>query len=136
MTKSNQPYMRCVFRDKRTTVEAPLWSDNRFLNEADAWTEGTPYRLQVRGKYDLRYGMQVDILGIRPATDDDAARRLRLLRPVREQPIPGRRPAQEDPRPDRALHRSARRSGGWWRTSSSEQLALFKKMPAAQDIPP
>lgn len=72
MTKSNQPYMRCVFRDSRTTVEAPLWSDSRFLKEADSWTEGTPYRLQVRGKYDIRYGMQVDLLGIRPATDEDA----------------------------------------------------------------
>lgn len=73
MTKSGQPYMRCVFRDSRSTVEAPLWSDSRFLREADSWVEGSPYRLQVRGKYDLRYGMQVEILGIRPATDDDAA---------------------------------------------------------------
>src|SRR5579871_4959462 len=72
LTKSNQPYMRCVFRDKRSTVEAPLWSDSRFLEEADSWAEGTAYRLQVRGRFDLRYGMQVDILGIRPATDDDA----------------------------------------------------------------
>jgi 3'-5' exoribonuclease len=74
MTKSNQPYMRCVFRDSRTTVEAPLWSDNRFLKEAEKWVEGAPYRLEVRGKYDQRYGMQVELLAIRPATDDDAAR--------------------------------------------------------------
>src|SRR5690242_8343748 len=73
MTKSNQPYMRCVFRDSRTTVEAPLWSDNRFLKEAESWAEGSPYRLVVRGKYDIRYGMQIEILGIRPATEEDAA---------------------------------------------------------------
>lgn len=72
MTKSGQPYMRCVFRDSRATVEAPLWSDSRFLKDAESWTEGAPYRLQVRGKFDVRYGMQVEILGIRPATDDDA----------------------------------------------------------------
>src|SRR5215831_17506244 len=72
MTKSNQPYMRCVFRDSRATVEAPLWSDNRFLKEAESWTEGVAYRLQVRAKHDIRYGMQVEILGIRPATDEDA----------------------------------------------------------------
>jgi len=73
MTKSNQPYMRCVFRDSRATVEAPLWSDNRFLKEAESWAEGSPYRLVVRGKYDIRYGMQIEILGIRPATEEDAA---------------------------------------------------------------
>ncbi len=72
MTKSNQPYMKCVFRDKRTTVEAPLWSDSRFLNDAQSWVEGMAYRLQVRSRFDLRYGMQIDILGIRAATDDDA----------------------------------------------------------------
>ncbi len=72
MTKSNQPYMRCVFRDKRATVEAPLWSDSRFLRDAESWSEGIAYRLQVRSKYDLRYGMQIEILGIRAATDDDA----------------------------------------------------------------
>ncbi len=72
MTKSNQPYMKCIFRDKRTTVEAPLWSDNRFLNDAQSWVEGMAYRLQVRCKFDLRYGMQVEILGIRAATDDDS----------------------------------------------------------------
>ncbi len=72
MTKSNQPYMRCVFRDKRATVEAPLWSDSRFLRDAESWSEGIAYRLQVRSKYDLRFGMQIEILGIRVATDDDA----------------------------------------------------------------
>lgn len=82
MTKSNQPYMRCVFRDKRTTVEAPLWSDNRFLKEADSWTEGTPYRLQIRGKFDIRYGMQVDLMGVPPGDRRRCPGRLRLRRPV------------------------------------------------------
>jgi 3'-5' exoribonuclease len=71
-TKANQPFVKCLFRDKRVIVEAPVWHDNRFLREADTWTEGEPYRIQVRGQYHLRYGMQIDLLGIRPATEDDA----------------------------------------------------------------
>jgi 3'-5' exoribonuclease len=133
MTKSNQPYMRCVFRDSRTTVEAPLWSDSRFLKEADSWSEGSPYRLQVRGKYDIRYGMQVEILGIRPATDDDAAHGfdfgdlyekshipaddlLKKLRDLIERCI--------DQPPLRRLVEDI----------LERHLSLFKKMPAAQGI--
>jgi 3'-5' exoribonuclease len=133
MTKSNQPYMRCVFRDKRTTVEAPLWSDHRFLKEAESWTEGSPYRLQIRGKFDIRYGMQVDLLGIRPATDEDAfdgfdfadlyeSSRypaddlLRKLHDLIERCI--------DQPPLRRLVENI----------LEEHLPLFKKMPAAQGI--
>jgi 3'-5' exoribonuclease len=71
MTKSGQPYFRCQFRDKKTTVDAMLWHDSRFYSEADSWIDGSAYRLHVRGRMDIRYGMQVDILGIRAATDDD-----------------------------------------------------------------
>ncbi len=133
MTKSNQPYMRCVFRDSRTTVEAPLWSDSRFLKEAESWTEGSPYRLQVRGKYDIRYGMQVEILGIRPATEDDAAfgfdfadlyessrypadDLFRKIRDIIERCI--------DQAPLRRLVEEI----------LDQHQALFKKMPAAQGI--
>ena len=133
MTKSNQPYMRCVFRDSRTTVEAPLWSDSRFLKEADSWSEGSPYRLQVRGKYDIRYGMQIEILGIRPATDDDAVHGFdfadlyessrypaddlyRKIRDIIERCI--------DQAPLRQLVENL----------LDEHQSLFKKMPAAQGI--
>ncbi len=71
MTSRNQPFLKCYFRDRRVQYEAPLWYDHRFFGEADTWTEGLAYRLQVRAKHDLRYGMQLDILGIRPAGDDD-----------------------------------------------------------------
>ena len=72
-TKTDKPYMRCVFRDKRVALEATLWHDNRYLAEADGWIEGLAYRLQVRGSFNLRYGMQIEILGIRPAVEEDAA---------------------------------------------------------------
>lgn len=71
-TARNQPFLRCMFRDKRVQYEAMLWHDHRFFASAETWSEGTAYRLEVRGKHDLRYGMQIEILGIRPATDEDA----------------------------------------------------------------
>jgi 3'-5' exoribonuclease len=72
-TARSQPFVRCLFRDKRVQYEAMLWHDHRFFQSAESWTVGTAYRLEVRGKHDLRYGMQLELLGIRPATDEDVA---------------------------------------------------------------
>jgi 3'-5' exoribonuclease len=72
MTKANQPFLKCLFRDKRVELESALWHDNRFFREAESWAEGQAYRLQVRGQFHVRYGMQIEILGIRPAVSDDA----------------------------------------------------------------
>ncbi len=71
VTKSNQPYLKCLFRDKRAVLEAPLWHDHRLFREADAWPEGVAYRLHVLARHDLRFGMQVEILSARPAIEDD-----------------------------------------------------------------
>lgn len=133
MTKSNQPYMRCVFRDSRTTVEAPLWSDNRFLKEAESWTEGSPYRLQVRGKFDVRYGMQVEILGIRPATDDDAAHGFDFADLYES----SRYPADDLIKKLRDLIERCIDQPPLKRLVEElleQHLTLFKKMPAAQGI--
>ncbi len=72
-TKANQPFIKCLFRDKRVSYEAPLWHDNRYFAEADGWVEGLAYRLQLRASFNLRFGMQIEILGIRPAVEEDAA---------------------------------------------------------------
>lgn len=73
MTARNQPFIRCLFRDKRVQYEAMLWHDHRFFQSAETWTEGTAYRLEVRGRHDLRFGMQIELLGIRPAVEEDSA---------------------------------------------------------------
>ena len=73
MTARNQPFLRCMFRDKRVQYESMLWHDHRFFESAEEWAEGNAYRLEVRGKHDLRYGMQIELLGIRPAADEDEA---------------------------------------------------------------
>ena len=48
-----------------------LWHDHRFFQDAGSWLEGAPYRLEVRGRHDLRYGMQIELLGVRPANEAD-----------------------------------------------------------------
>ena len=96
-TQANQPFIKCYFRDKRTTLEAPLWHDNRYFREADAWPDGAAYRLMVRGKFDLRYGLQLEILGIRPATDADARDGFDFFDLVESSKYPPGGSAQDDP---------------------------------------
>lgn len=73
MTKSNQPFIKCLFRDKLATCEAPIWHDHRYFPEAGTWVEGLAYRIQVRASFNLRFGMQIDLLHVRPAVDEDAS---------------------------------------------------------------
>jgi 3'-5' exoribonuclease len=70
--KHDNPFVKCHFRDKRVTLVAPLWSSNAFREEAESWQDGIGYRLRVRGDWKVRYGLQIEILEIRPARDDDA----------------------------------------------------------------
>ena len=50
MTKSNQPYLKCLFRDKRVALEAPLWHDQPVLPGSRLVDRGDAYRLQVHGR--------------------------------------------------------------------------------------
>ncbi|HEU5115104.1 MAG TPA: HD domain-containing protein, partial [Isosphaeraceae bacterium] len=72
-TYKNESFLKCYFRDRRVTVEAPLWSDSRWLKQAQTWADGEAYRLHVKGKVTPKYGLQVEILNIRPATLEDRA---------------------------------------------------------------
>ena len=73
VSKSNKPYLKCVFRDKRLEVESPLWHDSRCYRDADGWVEGSAYRLHVQCRHDVRFGLQLDILSARPVTEADTA---------------------------------------------------------------
>ena len=134
MTKSNQPYIRCVFRDKRVDGGgAALVGSAASSRRPIRGRKGSPYRLQVRGKFDLRYGMQVDILGIRPATDDDAADGFDFADLVES----SRYPADELLKKlhdliERCIDQPAAAAAGGGHPRAS--TALFKKMPAAQGI--
>jgi len=71
--KHDKPYMRCHFRDRRKSYVAMFFGGNALREEAETWVEGEAYRLRVRGKWDVRWGMQLDVFEGRPATADDAA---------------------------------------------------------------
>jgi 3'-5' exoribonuclease len=72
-TYKNESFLKCYFRDKRVTLEAPLWHDSRFLKQGDGWVEGVAFRLHVRAHLKPRYGLQLELLDIRPVNDGDAA---------------------------------------------------------------
>lgn len=69
----NEPFIKCYFRDRRTILEAPVWSDSRFLKQAETWPLGTAYRLRVHAEYKQRYGLQLSLQDIRPAGPEDVA---------------------------------------------------------------
>jgi 3'-5' exoribonuclease len=132
-TKSNQPFWKCIFRDKRICIEAPLWSDSRFLKEAESWTEGAAYRVQVRGRFDIRFGMQMDILGIRAATDNDARDGFDFSDLFESSHIPPDDLLKKiHDLIDRCIDQPALKQ--LVEDVLQEHLALFKKMPAAQGI--
>lgn len=72
-TYKNETFLKCYFRDKRTILEAPLWADSRWLKQAQTWPDGEAYRLHVKGKATPKYGLQLEILDIRPASPEDRA---------------------------------------------------------------
>src|SRR3954447_3102850 len=72
-TARNQPFVKCYFRDSRVTLEAPLWHDHRLHKAADGWPEGSTYRLHVKAEHKGKYGLQIDILDIRPTSAEDEA---------------------------------------------------------------
>jgi 3'-5' exoribonuclease len=71
--KHGNPFVKCHFRDKRSSAVAPLWSSNAYREQAEGWVDGIGYRLRVKGRWEVRFGLQLDILEIRPARDEDAA---------------------------------------------------------------
>lgn len=71
--KHSKPFVKCHFRDKRSTAVAPLWSGNALREEAERWVDGVGYRLRVRGDWKIKYGLQLDIIEIRPAGEEDVA---------------------------------------------------------------
>lgn len=131
VTRTNQPFVRCVFRDKRVKLEAPLWHDHPLIGASEGWTEGGAYRVNVRGKFDVRYGLQLDLLSVRPATPEDTGDGFDFFDLVEE----GQIPADELLRKLRHLidqHIDDPSIRRLVEMILGEQLDLFKKMPAAQ----
>jgi 3'-5' exoribonuclease len=132
-TYKGETFLRCYFRDKFVTLEAPIWADSRWLKQAEAWAEGMAYRLHVRTALKPRYGLQLEILGIRPAVEADAAEGYNFFDLVESS---DRDPEElfgkiheyveksiDDPKLKRLVV-----------TLLADHVDLFKKMPAAQNF--
>jgi 3'-5' exoribonuclease len=133
VTKSNKPYIKCVFRDKRTEVESALWHDSRCYQDADSWVEGSAYRLQVQCRHDVRFGLQLDILSARPATADDAAEGFDFFDLVPSSKIPAEELLEKlDVLIDRHIDNGPLRM--LVRNILAENHELFARMPAAQNM--
>jgi 3'-5' exoribonuclease len=65
--KHGNPFVKCHFRDKRSVVVAPLWSDDPLLPGAKDWTVGDGYRLKARLDVNSRFGPQLKLIEIRVA---------------------------------------------------------------------
>lgn len=73
-SKRDEPFVRCTFGDREQRIDAMLWHDNRFLQQAASWVVGEAYRLRARGSLKPKFGLQLDLLDIRPAgTEQDTA---------------------------------------------------------------
>ena len=72
MTKANQPYFNCLFRDKRVVLEAPIWTRPSLLPAGRRLGRGR--RLPPSGPRPAQpeFGLQLEILDIRPAGREDA----------------------------------------------------------------
>lgn len=72
-TKAGKPFLKCYFRDQRAELESPLWADSRFLQQAAGWVVGIAYRLKVKAELKGPYGLQLQLIDIRPAGEEDTA---------------------------------------------------------------
>ena len=70
-TYKNESFLRCIFRDKRVEREAPIWADHRLRQQAETWPDGATFRLHAKAGFKARYGLQLEILDIRPTTIAD-----------------------------------------------------------------
>jgi 3'-5' exoribonuclease len=133
VTKSNKPYLKCVFRDKRVEVESALWHDSRCYSEADTWLEGSAYRLHVQCRHDVRFGLQLDILSARPASDADSSDGYDFF-----DLVPSSKFAPEDlfKRLERLIERSIDQPQLRTLVCAvlEENRSLFLRMPAAQNM--
>jgi 3'-5' exoribonuclease len=68
VTKKGERFYKCYFRDKKAVLEAPIWANSPFIGQVEGWVESNAYRLLVRAENKPRYGMQIELLAIRPAT--------------------------------------------------------------------
>jgi 3'-5' exoribonuclease len=131
--KHGNPFVKCHFRDKRSIVVAPLWSSNALREEAETWVDGIGYRLHARGDWNVRYGLQLTLLGIRAATADDSAEGYDFYELVESTDYNTDELLKSiHDRIDRSIDEPHLRQ--LVRAILNDHAELFKKMPAAQNL--
>lgn len=131
--KHDKPYVKCHFRDRRVTLVAPIWSGNALREEAESWREGSAYRLRARGDWKVRYGLQLEILEIREAREEDAAAGYDFFDLVESSDYdPDRLLKSIQERIDRCIDDPCLKQ--LVETILRENDELFRKMPAAQNF--
>lgn len=72
LTREGRPYFHCRFCDSRRAVSFMAWSDDRWFEPAEGdWRPGQFYKLRAVYQEHERYGPQIELLNIRPATEAD-----------------------------------------------------------------
>ena len=74
-TRDGKAFFSCRFRDARRAVSFMAWADGPWFAPCERdWQAGRFYKLRATFSEHERYGPQlIEILNIRPATDDDRA---------------------------------------------------------------
>ena len=132
VSKSNKPYIKCVFRDKRVEVESPLWHDSRCYRDAGAGSRER--RFDCTSNAGTTCGSVFSSTSFRPARHRGRrSRRVRLLRPgALEQVFRRRADKKLDMLIDRSIDHPALKT--LVRNVIDENLTLFVRMPAAQNM--
>jgi 3'-5' exoribonuclease len=74
VTRDGKPYYQCRFRDAHRTVPLMVWSDSPWFTPCEQeWKDGRYYKLRVTYGEHEKYGAQIELHNIRPATDEDRA---------------------------------------------------------------
>ncbi len=134
LTKRNEPFVRCHFRDRTVKLEAPIWATNKLLRAAEDWVEGQAYRLVTRLDNTPKYGKQLEIAEARLASDrDDAADGFRFEDLVEASKYDTSKLMK---RIEELIEKNIvePRLNQLVRTLLTDNAELFRKMPAASDM--
>ena len=72
-TRDGKPFYTCRFRDLRRTASFMVWADGPWYERCEAeWREGQFYKLRATYGEHEKYGPQIDLTNLRPATEADA----------------------------------------------------------------
>src|SRR5262249_54080981 len=110
-----------------------LWWENAVGLRGETWLDGLGYRLRVKGDWKVKYGLQLNIIEIRPTCDEDSADGydfFDLVESARYNPDELLKSIHD--RVDRCIDDPCLKE--LVRTILRDHAELFKKMPAAQSM--